>query len=178
MLELTVVQSRKAVYVNLQVSRYCLLSLQNRAAVIFQQSLAFTQCCINVGRPSSTLAQHWNSIWVNAPCLLGMLSEPAAAGVDKDATGGFVLAFMPWFTAKPRRLWAVRVPWLSRDVIVTGNRGTWVWYWGSLSREGDYRRVIWSLGRGSRGGGGRSAADSVRSSLSGHGDARQPRLAD
>ena len=30
---------------------------------------AFTQCCFNVGPPSSTLAQHWNSIgWMSRVC--------------------------------------------------------------------------------------------------------------
>ena len=37
-------------------------SLFNSLLVFANTNGAFTQCCFNVGTPSSTLAQHWNSI--------------------------------------------------------------------------------------------------------------------
>ena len=76
--------SQKTVSASCRVSRYSLLAYYGFAAWIFQvlfiaynykQGLyqrrfgdipsnyeAFTQCCVNVGPPSPTLAQHWNSI--------------------------------------------------------------------------------------------------------------------
>ena len=47
---------------------------------------AFTQCCFNVGPPSSTLAQHWNSIkWMprNCSCYSSDVRIPSTKQVSR-----------------------------------------------------------------------------------------------
>ena len=79
---------------------YCLLALQSN---INSKHGAFTQCCFNVVPPSSTLAQHWNSIgWMPRLCW------------DKYITVGEVI---------PNHVWA--------DVAVSTFRWPWI-VWGGL----------------------------------------------